>query len=156
MVDLFDDDLDDGAPSLEELEVLIAAAEAEFGQLADGQAATLSYDEQVRAEAVLAKRRSAAWMMSVHSENVEEPDPLAVLAQLINRPAWHQQAACRGGDPALFVQDRVPPLKRHTRAAQAYCATCPVREQCVASALEAPWVVGVWGGTTAKGRKQMR
>ncbi|QUR66688.1 WhiB family transcriptional regulator [Mycobacterium spongiae] len=49
---------------------------------------------------------------------------------------------CRVGDPDLWFADTPADLER----AKTLCASCPVRRQCLAAALERaePW--GVWGG----------
>ena len=68
------------------------------------------------------------------------------------RPAWHRDAACRDTDVNLFVG-------RHgssTATARAICATCPVAADCLAEALADPQLVGIWGGTSARERRQMR
>jgi len=82
----------------------------------------------------------------------DDPADVEVLAQLVNRPAWHRQANCRGADPDLFFPER------GDRPAQAlaYCEDCSVRPECLASALEVAWTTGVWGGTTGAARKGLR
>ncbi|OBH09348.1 MULTISPECIES: WhiB family transcriptional regulator [unclassified Mycobacterium] len=49
---------------------------------------------------------------------------------------------CHAGDPDLWFADAPADLER----AKALCGGCPIRRQCLASALERaePW--GVWGG----------
>ena len=81
------------------------------------------------------------------------PDVAALLAELVNRPAWHAEAACRGVDPALFFPERG---ERRPVAALAYCAECPVTAPCLASALELASTVGVWGNTTGLERRGLR
>jgi WhiB family redox-sensing transcriptional regulator len=76
----------------------------------------------------------------------------ALLAELVNRPAWHFEAACRGRDPALFFPARG---EGGPFAALAYCEGCSVRSQCLAAALEVP-STGVWGGTTGLERRGLR
>ena len=57
------------------------------------------------------------------------------------RPAWHEQAACRGKDPnlfhtELFGRDRGNPLASHAvRVAKFTCASCPVRRECLSDEL---------------------
>jgi WhiB family redox-sensing transcriptional regulator len=90
------------------------------------------------------------WLMTP-----DAPDLDAVLASLIDRPSWHREAACRGAGTAMFfpvlVGDPAP-----TKEARALCASCPVTAECLRAALEDPLTVGVWAGTTARGRKAMR
>jgi len=82
----------------------------------------------------------------------EAPDVAVLLAELVNRPAWHADAACRGADPALFF-----PARGEGRpfVGLAYCEDCSVRSQCLAAALEVP-STGVWGGATVRGRRVLR
>lgn len=49
---------------------------------------------------------------------------------------------CRNNDPELFFAE----TPHEVEVAKALCQECPVREQCLAGALERaePW--GVWGG----------
>jgi WhiB family redox-sensing transcriptional regulator len=81
------------------------------------------------------------------------PDVGELLAQLVNRPAWHRQANCRGADPDLFFPE---PGTHRPVEALAYCEDCSVRSQCLASALEAASTEGVWGGTSGRDRKGLR
>jgi WhiB family redox-sensing transcriptional regulator len=83
----------------------------------------------------------------------DPPDVGVLLAEFVNRPAWHPLANCRGADPDLFFPDRAdgPPV-----AALAYCEDCSVRQECLAPALEVAWTTGVWGGTTGAARKGLR
>jgi hypothetical protein len=97
------------------------------------------------AEAVL------AWLMKPNAgASVGE-----ILAELVNRPVWHADAACRGVGTATFfpvlVGDPAP-----TRDAKTLCASCTVTAECLSTALDDPTTVGVWAGTTARGRRAMR
>ncbi len=63
---------------------------------------------------------------------------------------WQLKAACRGPQAAVFFpptsfERKDEKLEREVRA-KAICAQCPVREECLAGAMERrePW--GVWGG----------
>jgi WhiB family redox-sensing transcriptional regulator len=83
------------------------------------------------------------------------PDLDALLAELVNRPRWHQDAACRGVGTKVFfpvlVGDPGP-----TKEARALCASCPVTAECLQTALANPETIGNWAGTTARGRRAMR
>jgi WhiB family redox-sensing transcriptional regulator len=84
-----------------------------------------------------------------------QPDPLGVelptLGELIRRPEWFDRAACRGEETETFF-----PGKGGTLAtARAICSKCSVQSECLSYALEVE-AVGVWAGTTAKGRAAMR
>ena len=102
-------------------------------------------------EATLARARDTRqarieWLMTP-----EAPDPPSLL-KLLERPEWHQRAACRGADPDLFF----PARGDKPAQALAYCAGCPVRQECLASALEVPSTIGVWGGRFGRDRKGLR
>jgi hypothetical protein len=72
--------------------------------------------------------------------------------QLRPAPAFsHPEAACKGADTALFYPD----AGQSAAPAIAICRTCPAAAPCLAHALEHR-ELGVWGGTTAKQRAQLR
>jgi WhiB family redox-sensing transcriptional regulator len=97
------------------------------------------------AEAVL------AWLLKPNAgASISE-----ILAELVNRPAWHADAACRGVGTATFFHVSVGG-PAPTRDAKSLCESCPVTAECLSTALDDPTTVGVWAGTTARGRKAMR
>ncbi|MBA2426413.1 MAG: WhiB family transcriptional regulator [Actinobacteria bacterium] len=68
-------------------------------------------------------------------------------------PRWHVLAACDGTDEdgTIFF-----PEHGHSAArAKAICARCPVVEQCLEWAIQHE-DSGVWGGTTAPERVELR
>jgi len=81
------------------------------------------------------------------------PDIDQVFRQMIRRPAWQSEAACRGQGPRRWVSetDRGP-----YEAQKAVCASCPVREPCLAYALANKSLMGCWGGTTEAERRELR
>jgi WhiB family redox-sensing transcriptional regulator len=70
------------------------------------------------------------------------------------RPGLAQLAACRHADPELFfpVSASGPSLDQVTQA-KAICAGCPVRQQCLAFALDTRQDHGVWGGMSDQERR---
>lgn len=82
----------------------------------------------------------------------DQADPLT--AMLANRPAWHDQAACRGHvQPDLWF----PRLGEDVRPAKAICAECPAAGPCLEWALgQGPELQGIWGGTSAAARTALR
>ncbi|MGH9224375.1 MAG: WhiB family transcriptional regulator [Acidimicrobiales bacterium] len=70
---------------------------------------------------------------------------------------WRDRAACRGSDPDLFFPiGSTGVAVEELRAAKALCATCPVREQCLAFALATNQEAGVWGGASEDERRRLR
>lgn len=74
-------------------------------------------------------------------------------------PEWQTRAACRDMDPELFFPEvgpegrvsQLPPFEVF-RA----CRRCPVRGDCLKSAMSEVETAGFWGGTSEKDRRQPR
>lgn len=66
--------------------------------------------------------------------------------------SWQDAGLCAQADPALFY----PEQGESAAAARRVCRACPVREQCLAYALETGQEWGVWGGTTERERQRVR
>lgn len=66
--------------------------------------------------------------------------------------AWMGQAACKGVDASLMF----PARGESDKEAKALCAGCPVRAQCLGYAMNRNHIVGVWGGTSERERRQIR
>ena len=89
-----------------------------------------------------------AWLMAPgHGEM------LPSLEDLLRRPGWHQDAACKGLGTARFVVGRGG---GQYDAGRALSAGCPVRQECFSTALANPDLQGLWGGTSEVQRKAMR
>mgnify|MGYP001818738811 CR=1 FL=1 len=69
------------------------------------------------------------------------------------RPDWYDQAECLDL-PAEWFFPAGPGLS--LRKAQAVCANCSVRAECLEYALDEFEKDGVWGGESALQRKKMR
>lgn len=79
-----------------------------------------------------------------------DDDSLAAAFLLLERPAWHREAACRGSDPAVFYPER----SETTVDAKRICEDCPVSQDCAEAGLYE--LYGVWGGTTGRARRGLR
>jgi WhiB family redox-sensing transcriptional regulator len=64
---------------------------------------------------------------------------------------WRTRGVCQSVDPEVFF----PAPSEPADAAIALCRTCPVQGSCLAWALQAGDLHGVWGGTTARERRAM-
>ena len=67
-------------------------------------------------------------------------DIYLTVEELLVRPPWHAEAACRGQDPAVFF----PALGRSVEPAKALCAACPVQTECLEAGMAEAH--GIWGG----------
>ena len=77
-----------------------------------------------------------------------EKGPGVTLDELMARPAWHADAACRERPTAMFF----PEAGEQSDEALAVCSSCLVAGECRAWALEqGPELAGVWGGHVAEG-----
>ena len=81
-----------------------------------------------------------------HSSGVEW------LFDLLDPPAWHALARCRGADPNLFF----PETKAHPATAVALCRVCPVIAECAAHADAVPERYGIWAGKGSRARERGR
>lgn len=59
---------------------------------------------------------------------------------------WRESAACLGEDPELFFPHEKS--EQQAREAKAVCASCEVKDACLATALRFGSLFGVWGGMT--------
>lgn len=67
-------------------------------------------------------------------------------------PAWYKEALCRGVNADLFYPERGEP----TGPAKAVCAQCPVKDECLETALRDGERFGVWGGKSERERRRIR
>lgn len=86
----------------------------------------------------------------------------------IRDQCWRDHAACRGADPELFfpapppagrgkaVREALALAEVSTREAKAICDRCPVRRQCLQSAMERGERHGIWGGLNEDERKALK
>ena len=70
----------------------------------------------------------------------------------LGRPAWMDEAECRGLDPALFFADRFS--YGEVALAKKVCRDCQVRAECLAFAVESGETAGVWGGMSPEERRR--
>ncbi len=81
--------------------------------------------------------------------------PTASGGETVTGPNWTARAACRGSDPAVFVE---PISDAQVVEALRTCARCPVARDCLDTALAHDQIgdIGIWGGTTPDVRAQIR
>jgi WhiB family redox-sensing transcriptional regulator len=81
-----------------------------------------------------------------------DPDAVNVLDEVTHRPEWHARAACAGQSVDIFF----PGTGGSVVAAKALCSSCPVRQECLSAALADPGTLGIWGGVSERGRRELR
>lgn len=71
-----------------------------------------------------------------------------------NTESWRTQAACAdlGSDAFFLAGDDLAGMRK----AQKVCAGCPVKDDCLAFAIDTNQPLGVWGGTTPNERRRLR
>ena len=74
-------------------------------------------------------------------------DELPDITDLLQRPAWHAQAACRDVKVDFF-----PGQGEDLEPAKAVCRRCPLAVECAGWAVEHR-EQGVWGGLSARDRR---
>lgn len=79
------------------------------------------------------------------------PDEPLLLDDFLARPAWHRDALCKG-ETRLYFSGATEDVERAT----AICQRCPARQPCHETAMADKDLEGVWGGFTAKERREMR
>ena len=72
------------------------------------------------------------------------------------REPWRHQAACKDQDPEYWFPVDAPGRTPAHRRAISICQSCPVQEKCLTWALDNHEFYGIWGGTTARQRADMR
>ncbi|HEV7887935.1 MAG TPA: WhiB family transcriptional regulator [Acidimicrobiales bacterium] len=81
--------------------------------------------------------------------------PVAVATWDVDK--WRAESACRDADVNLFFPAGVTgPAEVQILEAKAICAACPVRETCLAFAIQTNQEYGIWGGTTEDERRVLR
>lgn len=65
--------------------------------------------------------------------------------------AWQADGLCASHPVDLWNSDT-----HRIGEGQAICRRCPVKERCLAHALETPGCLGIWGATSERERRRMR
>lgn len=69
---------------------------------------------------------------------------------------WRDDASCRTVDPEIFFPTGAGGLSaQQERNAKKVCGNCPVREECLKTAVDTAQYTGVWGGLSEKERRGM-
>lgn len=69
---------------------------------------------------------------------------------------WRDQAACKTATGIDWFPsfERGGGWRANLAAARTVCAACPVKSECLASALADPMTAGIWAGTTESERRR--
>lgn len=68
---------------------------------------------------------------------------------------WRINAGCRNAPRSVFFPINTRLTSRETRNALAICDVCPVKDECLASAIDNREYYGIWGGTTELQRRPL-
>jgi hypothetical protein len=69
---------------------------------------------------------------------------------LIDTPEWHADSECSKPENSGVVDNFFANKPSQQNEALKLCSMCPVRKECVKSALETKQTWGIWGGLTYK------
>jgi WhiB family redox-sensing transcriptional regulator len=72
------------------------------------------------------------------------------LRLLIESPEWHEDAECAKPSNKIYIDSFFANKPSQQHAALKLCETCPVRRECLQTALEEKQTWGIWGGLTYK------
>lgn len=79
--------------------------------------------------------------------------PVGEWQSVFHPEEWTESALCAQTDPDLFFPE--PGDHEAARQAKQVCEACPVREQCLESALRHGDQYGIFGGMTASARNKL-
>ena len=92
--------------------------------------------------------------------------PASAAVRVVERPLrlvrdgdWLAHAACANEDVSLFYDNdgETPPARQtRTEIARGICNRCPVRNECLATALANQEPYGIWGGYTPAERYALK
>lgn len=74
------------------------------------------------------------------------------LGMRFTKPRWMRDGACLEHPELSWFPERGMP----TAPAKAVCASCLVRDECLAYALDNPLMHGIWGATSDRERRAMK
>jgi WhiB family redox-sensing transcriptional regulator len=70
--------------------------------------------------------------------------------------SWYSKALCRGKETGSFFPDpTVSNMNEQIRKLKSLCAACPVRIDCLSTAIKHNEEFGVWGGYSTRERKKI-
>jgi WhiB family redox-sensing transcriptional regulator len=68
---------------------------------------------------------------------------------------WRTRAACRPYGSELFFPAKADFRNSEVARAKAICRECPVREECLQTAMDGREKIGIWGGFTPEERARL-
>jgi WhiB family transcriptional regulator, redox-sensing transcriptional regulator len=98
---------------------------------------------------IVVSEELVVWLM----DPMADDGPLG-LEEVVHRPAWMSQAACRGEPVGTFFVERGGNTAR--ARARDLCSRCPVMGECLSYADADDQLDGWWGGTSGRARRRLR
>lgn len=68
--------------------------------------------------------------------------------KILEHGDWYDQAACKGMNPEIFFPERGEASE--ARKAKRVCEKCPVKRQCLQTAIINKETRGIWGGLSGR------
>ena len=89
--------------------------------------------------------------VAVKARDTFDYDLVKALDLPVPRRSWKLDASCKEADPVIFSLSS----GESPKSAREICKKCPVRQECLASAIGNRETDGVWGGMTLEERRKL-
>jgi WhiB family redox-sensing transcriptional regulator len=79
----------------------------------------------------------------------------ALYVEMVREMSEMGGAPCENAPDMFFIDEKDPLGREKMRISKALCSDCPIKMKCLAYALEAGEVHGIWGGLTTNERRKL-
>jgi hypothetical protein len=86
----------------------------------------------------------------INSKRITMSTPMEMLDVL----RWMKDAACKGNTEANWFPEHG--ITKEVKLARTICSQCAVKEECLNYAVQQPELLGIWGGTSHRQRRNIR
>ena len=94
-------------------------------------------------------------MAAINYEDRYTPEEIRKPLRLREPMTWMTEGACRGAEQDQFFPEKTFGGNQYKKVIENFCNVCSVKESCLNFALD-NFELGIWGGTTNRGRKAIR
>ena len=94
-------------------------------------------------------------MSTVESKYIGNIEEIRKPLKLREPMTWMELGTCRNAPQEQFFPEKTFGGNAYKKVIETYCNVCPVKNSCFNFALD-NFEMGIWGGTTARGRAAIR